>query len=82
MKLIIGNKAYSSWSMRGWLAAKRTAPGLAAVMRFVGIACGDDLRAGLVQERVHHAHAPTTTADEAHGDAIARRRFARLAKHR
>ena len=24
MKLIIGNKAYSSWSMRGWLAAKQS----------------------------------------------------------
>lgn len=24
MKLIIGNRAYSSWSMRGWLAAKAT----------------------------------------------------------
>ena len=23
MKLIIGNRAYSSWSMRGWLALKR-----------------------------------------------------------
>lgn len=22
LKLIIGNKAYSSWSLRGWLAAK------------------------------------------------------------
>ncbi|HEY5459848.1 MAG TPA: glutathione S-transferase family protein, partial [Sphingomicrobium sp.] len=22
MKLIIGNRAYSSWSMRGWLALK------------------------------------------------------------
>ncbi|WP_221792276.1 glutathione S-transferase family protein [Aquisediminimonas sediminicola] len=25
MKLIIGNKAYSSWSLRGWLAAKQSA---------------------------------------------------------
>lgn len=25
MKLIIGNKAYSSWSMRGWLALKQSA---------------------------------------------------------
>ena len=24
MKLIIGNKNYSSWSMRAWLAVKRT----------------------------------------------------------
>ena len=24
MKLIIGNKAYSSWSLRGWLAAKQS----------------------------------------------------------
>lgn len=24
MKLIIGNKAYSSWSMRGWLALKQS----------------------------------------------------------
>lgn len=24
MKLVIGNKAYSSWSMRGWLAAKQS----------------------------------------------------------
>ena len=24
MKLIIGNKNYSSWSMRGWLAAKQS----------------------------------------------------------
>jgi len=24
MKLIIGNRAYSSWSMRGWLALKAT----------------------------------------------------------
>ncbi len=24
MKLIIGNKAYSSWSMRGWLAVKQS----------------------------------------------------------
>ena len=24
MKLIIGNRAYSSWSMRGWLACKQT----------------------------------------------------------
>ena len=24
LKLIIGNKAYSSWSLRGWLAAKRS----------------------------------------------------------
>jgi glutathione S-transferase len=23
-KLIIGNRAYSSWSMRGWLAAKQS----------------------------------------------------------
>jgi glutathione S-transferase len=23
LKLIIGNKAYSSWSLRGWLAAKQ-----------------------------------------------------------
>ena len=23
MKLIIGNKAYSSWSLRGWLACKQ-----------------------------------------------------------
>jgi glutathione S-transferase len=27
MKLIIGNKAYSSWSMRGWLAAKQSGLG-------------------------------------------------------
>ena len=24
MKLIIGNKNYSSWSLRGWLAAKQS----------------------------------------------------------
>jgi len=24
MKLIIGNRAYSSWSMRGWLACKQS----------------------------------------------------------
>lgn len=24
MKLIIGNKAYSSWSLRGWLACKQS----------------------------------------------------------
>ena len=24
MKLIIGNKAYSSWSMRGWLAVRQS----------------------------------------------------------
>ena len=24
MKLIIGNRAYSSWSMRGWLALKQS----------------------------------------------------------
>ena len=24
MKLFIGNKAYSSWSLRGWLAAKHS----------------------------------------------------------
>ena len=24
MKLFIGNKAYSSWSLRGWLAAKQS----------------------------------------------------------
>mgnify|MGYP000943429179 CR=1 FL=1 len=24
LKLIIGNKAYSSWSLRGWLAAKQS----------------------------------------------------------
>ena len=24
LKLIIGNRAYSSWSMRGWLAAKQS----------------------------------------------------------
>ena len=24
LKLIIGNKAYSSWSMRGWLACKQS----------------------------------------------------------
>ena len=27
MKLIIGNKAYSSWSLRGWLAAKQSGLG-------------------------------------------------------
>ena len=24
LKLIIGNKAYSSWSLRGWLACKQS----------------------------------------------------------
>ena len=24
MKLIIGNKAYSSWSLRGWLACRQS----------------------------------------------------------
>ena len=24
MKLVIGNKRYSSWSLRGWLAAKQS----------------------------------------------------------
>ena len=24
LKLIIGNKAYSSWSLRGWLAVKQS----------------------------------------------------------
>ena len=24
LKLIIGNRAYSSWSMRGWLAVKQS----------------------------------------------------------
>jgi glutathione S-transferase len=24
MKLFLGNKAYSSWSLRGWLAAKHS----------------------------------------------------------
>ena len=30
MKLIIGNKNYSSWSLRGWLAAKQSG------LQFVG----------------------------------------------
>jgi len=50
-------------------------------MGLIGIAGGDDLRFGLVQERVHHTHAPAATANKADGDAVARRWFARLAKH-
>lgn len=45
MKLIIGNKNYSSWSLRGWLAAKQS--GLAfdeAVIPLYGKAWGDARR--------------------------------------
>jgi glutathione S-transferase len=32
MKLIIGNKAYSSWSLRGWLAAKQSGLGFEEIL--------------------------------------------------
>ena len=47
MKLIIGNKNYSSWSLRGWLAAKQS--GLAFEELTVHID-GDDWQAMKRQE--------------------------------
>ena len=46
MKLIIGNKNYSSWSLRGWLAAKQS--GLAFEELTVHID-GDDWQAAKKQ---------------------------------
>ena len=65
----------------GWFAAKRATLPLSTVMGLIRVAGGDDLRVWFSEERVHHTHAPAATANKADGDAVARRWFARLAKH-
>ena len=52
--LVIGNRNYSSWSLRAWLALKQT--GLNRLCVGGGVAANTRLRGRLEQEAEHHGY--------------------------
>ncbi|MED5277918.1 MAG: hypothetical protein VYD86_02275 [Verrucomicrobiota bacterium] len=68
--------------LRSRLAAQRATLLAATVVQLVRITNSDNLHGGFVKKRLHHAHAPGTTTNQADRDSLTGCRFARLAKRR
>ena len=54
MKLIIGNKNYSSWSLRGWLAAKQSGAATPAGLAEEGSALLMEMLRGRLTDMMYH----------------------------